>query len=133
MASCLKGLESGAILEALARELSTAMLGRVVLSNAEVSGNDPPLDWKKIDALYDTRNTIVHRGQRRMPPSGAVLLSRHLGAFQNPEMDRRGFENERLPELAKQRIFHGRSCGCDQFLYQCAEHAATVPIVVERF
>ncbi len=29
---------------------------------------DPPLDWTKINAVYNTRNMIVHRGQRRMPP-----------------------------------------------------------------
>jgi hypothetical protein len=64
----LKGLESGAILEAITREVSTVTLGKVVLQHASSKPEDPPLDWGKIDAIYNTRNMIVHRGQRRMPP-----------------------------------------------------------------
>ncbi len=64
----LKGLESGAILEAITREVSTVTLGRIVLQHASPEPTGPPLDWGKIDAVYNTRNMVVHRGQRRMPP-----------------------------------------------------------------
>jgi len=64
----LAGLESGAILEAISREVSTATLGRVVMQHATKIGTDRPVDWTLIDKLYNTRNIIVHRGMRRMPP-----------------------------------------------------------------
>jgi hypothetical protein len=67
MENKLKGLESAAIVDAITREVSTATLGRVVLFHAEEGVNNPPLDWDKIENLYNTRNQIVHRGQRRMP------------------------------------------------------------------
>jgi len=64
----MKGLESGTILEAISREVSTVTLGKVVLQHASPKSEDRPLDWGKIDAIYNTRNMIVHHGQRRMPP-----------------------------------------------------------------
>jgi hypothetical protein len=64
----LKGLESGAILEAISRELSTVTLGKAVLYHACAEPKDALLDWGKIEAICNTRNLIVHRGQRRMPP-----------------------------------------------------------------
>jgi hypothetical protein len=64
----LKGLDSGSILEAIAREVCTVTLGKVVLQHASATVEEPVLDWSKIDAIYNTRNRIVHRGQRRMPP-----------------------------------------------------------------
>jgi hypothetical protein len=64
----LRGLESAGIVDAISREVSTATLGRLVLNHAETPPKDPPLDWAKINELYDTRNMIVHRGRRRMPP-----------------------------------------------------------------
>jgi hypothetical protein len=67
MENKLRGLESAAIVDAITREVSTATLGRVVLFHAEEDANSPPLDWEKIENLYNTRNQIVHRGQRRMP------------------------------------------------------------------
>ncbi len=63
----LRGLDSGSILEAITREVSTVTLGKVVLQHASSSPEEPPLDWGKIDEIYNTRNMIVHRGQRRMP------------------------------------------------------------------
>jgi hypothetical protein len=63
----LNGLESAAIVDAITREVSTATLGKVVLYHAERATKGPPLDWGKIDALYNIRNQIVHRGQRKMP------------------------------------------------------------------
>jgi hypothetical protein len=67
MENKLNGLESPGIVDAITREMSTATLGRVVLFHAEGRGNDRGLDWEKIESLYNTRNQIVHRGQRRMP------------------------------------------------------------------
>lgn len=64
----LRGLNSGSILEAISREVSTVTLGKVVLQHASSSPEEPPLDWGKIDAIYNTRKLIVHRGRRRMPP-----------------------------------------------------------------
>jgi hypothetical protein len=68
MEARLKGLESEAIVDAITQEVSTATLGRVVLFHAEEGVKLSPLDWDKIEKLYNTRNQIVHRGQRRMPP-----------------------------------------------------------------
>ena len=63
----LKGLESGSILEAISREVSTVTLGKIVLQHATEELKEYPVDWSKIDAIYNTRNMIVHRGRRRMP------------------------------------------------------------------
>jgi hypothetical protein len=62
----LSGLDSGAIVEAITRQVNTATLGRLVLWHAEKK--ETPPDWTKIEALYDTRNKIMHLGQKRMPP-----------------------------------------------------------------
>lgn len=62
----LNGFEDASILEAIAKEVSVATLARVVYHHIAKS-NEIPIDWVKIDTLYDTRNTIVHRGQRRVP------------------------------------------------------------------
>lgn len=67
MENKLKGLESAAVVDAITREVSTATLGRVVLFHAEEGVKNPPLNWDKIEHLYNTRHQIVHRGQRRMP------------------------------------------------------------------
>ena len=47
----LRGLNSGSILEAISREVSTVTLGKVVLQHASSSPEEPPLDWGKIDAI----------------------------------------------------------------------------------
>jgi hypothetical protein len=67
MENKLKGLESAAIVDAITRQVSTATLGRVVLFHAEEGMENLPLDWDKIENLYNTRNQIVHCGQRKMP------------------------------------------------------------------
>jgi hypothetical protein len=63
----LKGLGSAGLVDQLSREVSTVTLGRVVLEHAEAGESGPPLAWEKINALYKTRNGIVHRNQQRMP------------------------------------------------------------------
>jgi len=93
----LKGLESGAVLEAVTREVSTVTLGRIVLYHARPEVIDPPLDWRKLDALYNNRNMIVHRGRRRMPPFEEVkaqvlevwsFVTRLQAALRNGGVDR---------------------------------------------
>ncbi|MGD1043920.1 MAG: hypothetical protein ABR936_01195 [Bacteroidota bacterium] len=63
----LKGLEQGSTLEAISRELSTVTLARVIYSQFAGGAQVSSIDWTKIEDLYNTRNTIVHRGQRRLP------------------------------------------------------------------
>jgi hypothetical protein len=63
----LKGLEQGSTLEAISRELSTVTFARVIYSQSVGGAQVSSIDWTKIDNLYNTRNTIVHRGQRRLP------------------------------------------------------------------
>lgn len=63
----LSGLESGSILEAISREISTVNLGKVVYSHAQKSSSENDIIWEKIEKIYNTRNMIVHCGQRKLP------------------------------------------------------------------
>lgn len=63
----LKGLEQGSTLEAISRELSTVTLARIAFSQYVGDMQVSSLDWKKIEDLYNIRNTIVHKGRRRLP------------------------------------------------------------------
>ncbi|MEZ4677832.1 MAG: hypothetical protein R2932_26810 [Caldilineaceae bacterium] len=65
----LAGIEQGAVLEAISREISVVTLARVV--HAHILG-DESIDWPKINNLYGLRNTIVHRGQKRLPPKDII-------------------------------------------------------------
>jgi hypothetical protein len=62
------GLSWVTLVDTMSREVSTVTLGLLVLRHAEAEDAAPPSDSKKITALYDTRNGIVHRNQRQMPP-----------------------------------------------------------------
>jgi len=62
------GLPWVKFVDKLSREVSTVTLGHVVLRHAEAEGTTLPIDWDKITELYDTRNGIVHRNHRQMPP-----------------------------------------------------------------
>ena len=61
------GLEQASILEATSKEISIATLARVVYSQLVANTGSDSIDWSKLEKLYDVRNTIVHRGQRRLP------------------------------------------------------------------
>ncbi len=63
----LKGLDSANIVKAICREVSTVRLGQAVIGLTFMGNTKPSLDWSKIEALYNTRNTIIHRRQRRLP------------------------------------------------------------------
>jgi len=62
-----KGLEQGSTLEAISKELSTVILARFIYSQLAGDLEGYTIDWKKINNLYNVRNTIIHRGQRQLP------------------------------------------------------------------
>jgi hypothetical protein len=70
----LQGLHSPKVLESISREVSTATLGKVVWQHVSDDNNHAVIDWGRIDAIHNTRNMIVHRGQKRMPPFEDVKL-----------------------------------------------------------
>lgn len=63
----LTGLEEASILEAISKEVSLDKLARIVFYHS-ADNNKPAIDWEAIKTLHETRNTIVHKKQRRLPP-----------------------------------------------------------------
>ena len=97
-----QGLEiRGSVLEAITREVSTVTLGKVVLQHASLSPEEPPLDWAKIDAIYNTRNMEVFKLERSTNMDLAL---------------RWGDLSKRWPASSKSsRDFRIIRCGIDQF------------------
>ncbi len=63
----LKGLEQGSIIEAISREVSVVTLARIVHYHVVGKTYTTLIDWTKIKKLHNTRNTILHKEQRRLP------------------------------------------------------------------
>lgn len=63
----LEKIAQTAVLEAISQEIGVLTLSRVVYSYLIGEVDTTSIDWAKIGDLYNTRNTIVHRGQRRLP------------------------------------------------------------------
>jgi hypothetical protein len=63
----IKEFSQTSVLDAISQEVSLPTLAQVVYIRTGGVEALPEIDWQKIRLIYNTRNTIVHRGQRRLP------------------------------------------------------------------
>jgi hypothetical protein len=72
LATRVKGLETDKTLNAIVREVSLPTRARVVYGHLELQA-ETPVEWSKIESLYECRNTIIHRNRRRLPKAPDIV------------------------------------------------------------